>query len=72
MRVTRSRRSQPEWAAGWVETMIRSGRCSATASIVARKGSGSPTSPLAWMPSSASSDSARSTRAWADSRTASS
>ena len=37
--------------AGWVETMISSGRRSAMASIVARKGSGSPTSPVASMPS---------------------
>ena len=39
--------------AGWVETMISSGRRSATASIVARNGSASPTSPLASMPSAA-------------------
>src|SRR5439155_22255565 len=46
-----SRRSQPECCAGWVETMISSGRRSATASIVARKGSGSPTSWRRWTPS---------------------
>ena len=50
MRSTRSRRSQPERVAGWVETMISSGRYSATASIAAVKGSGSPTSPSTSMP----------------------
>ena len=55
MRSIRSRRSQPECVAGCVETMISSGRRSAIASIVARKGSASPTSPVASMPSSASS-----------------
>ena len=33
MRSIRSRRSQPECVAGWVERMISSGRCSATASM---------------------------------------
>ena len=50
MRSIRSRRSQPEDVAGKVEMMISSGRHSATASIVAVYGSGSPTSPTALMP----------------------
>ena len=72
MRSIRSRRSQPDCVAGWVETMISSGRRSAIASIVAKNGSGSPTSPVASMPSPATSEIARSTRTCADSRTASS
>ena len=72
MRSIRSRRSQPELSAGCVEMMISSGRRSATASIVARKGSGSPTSPVRAMPSPAITEIARSTRTWADSLTASS
>ena len=47
----RAAASRSCWA-GWVETMISSGRCSATASIVAENGSASPTSPVASMPSS--------------------
>ncbi len=43
MRSIRSRRSQPDWVAGCVETITSLGRCSAIASIVARNGSGSPT-----------------------------
>ena len=51
IRSIRSRRSQPDCVAGWVEMMISSGRRSAIASIVARNGSESPTSPVASMPS---------------------
>jgi hypothetical protein len=72
MRSTRSRRSQPELTTGYVEMRISSGRRVAIASIVARNGSGSPTSPVASIDSLATSESARSTRACADSRTASS
>ena len=52
--------------------MISSGWYSRTASIVAVYGSGSPTSPIASMPSERTNPSARSTRAWAASNTASS
>ncbi len=72
IRSMRSRRSQPEWVAGCVETMISDGRRSATASIVARNGSSSPTSPVATMPSEPTAESARSTLTWAESRTTSS
>ncbi len=71
-RSIRSRRSQPECVTGCVETITSLGRRSAISSIVARKGSASPTAPLASMPSSASSETARSIRTCADSRTASS
>ena len=71
-RSIRSRRSQPECVVGCVETITSLGRCSPIASIVARNGSASPTAPLASMPSSASSDTARSMRTWPASRTASS
>ena len=46
----------PSAVAGWVERMISSGRRSAIASIVAENGSGSPTSPVASMPSPATSE----------------
>ena len=51
MRSIRSLRSHPDWVAGWVETITSSGRRLAIASIVARNGSASPTSPDAAMPS---------------------
>ena len=68
-RSTRSRRSQPDAVAGSVEITISSGLRSAIASIVAWNGSESPTSPVASKPSSSSTDSARSSRTWAASRT---
>ena len=60
MRSTRSRRSQPDDVAGWVETMISSGWNSAIASMAAVNGSGSPTSPSISMPSLAMNGGARS------------
>ena len=71
-RSMRSRRSQPDDVAGKVEMMITSGSCSAAASIVAVYGSGSPSSPMASMPSSRSTARARSMRTCAASKTASS
>ena len=68
----RSRRSQPEDDAGSVETMISSIRRSRRTSMTALNGSWSPTSPVPSIPSSFMNASARSTRTWAPSRTASS
>ena len=65
MRSMRSRRSQPDEVAGKVEMMISSGSYSATASIVAVYGSGSPGSPTASMPSARRNARARSMRTWA-------
>ena len=62
MRSIRSRRSQPDRAAGNVEMMIPSGSYSRNASIAAAYGSGSPTSPTASIPSERTKPTARSTR----------
>jgi hypothetical protein len=72
MRSMRSRRSQPDTVAGKVETMTSSGLCSAIASIAAVYGSGSPMSPIAWMPCSRRKRRARSMRTFAASKTKSS
>ncbi len=69
MRSTKPRRSHPELTTGSVEMMMWSGRYSATMSMVAVYGSGSPTSPIASMPSSRSTPRARSTRTCAASKT---
>ena len=68
----RSRFIQPDVAAGSVETMTSSMPSAATASVAARNGSSSPTSPPPGMPLSRMNASIRSTRTCAMSRTASS